>query len=460
MTTLLSWFRLRPIVALVLAIFFIAAGIVFALVQDAMYRAEHLDKTKVQAQILASSTAAALIFDDKAAAQEYVDALKADPYLEAAAVFLPDGRVLGSFARSGAAPIPAKPPRAGVIQDSNVVVVLPVIQDKSKVGTVYLRAREEPMSRRLPRYGAILLLALMAGLVILVLGGAQHELGRANEELERRAVALSDANRSLQQEMEVRARAEEALRQSQKMEAVGQLSGGIAHDFNNLLSISLGNLQLLKRRLTQGRIDVAGYADLAIEGIRRAASLTQRLLAFAREQPLAPRPVQLSALIANILELVRNAVGPNVVLETRLDSKWWTLCDPGQMENVIINIAINARDAMPAGGRLSIQTEDVRVAVAASDSDTAEFVEIRVTDDGTGMNEIVRARAMDPFFTTKDVGKGTGLGLSTAFGYIRQSKGDMRIESEVGRGTTIVILMPREQALQVSDASGEGRNAA
>jgi signal transduction histidine kinase len=390
------------------------------------------------------------VFNDDRAAQEYVDALEANPALEAAAVYGTKGALVASYVRRGAPPAPkaVKPGPAHYANDT-VEIAVPVTQGALVVGSVYLRATTESTQRRMSRYGGILLLAIMAALVLAVFAGSQQELARANRQLEGRATDLAQANERLYAEMEERAKAEEALRQSQKMEAVGQLSGGIAHDFNNLLTIMRGNLQLLEKRLAQGRTDVQRYLDGANEGFRRAAYLTQRILAFSRRQPLSPQPVNLSSLVSGMMELLRHSVGERVEIDTKLNAGWWTLCDANQMENVIINLAINARDAMPAGGRLSVETEDVRVDAPLADVEgmtSGEYVRLRVSDTGQGMTEEVRQKAIDPFFTTKPQGQGTGLGLSMTFGYIRQSNGFLKIDSELGKGTALTIFMPRIEA--------------
>jgi signal transduction histidine kinase len=286
----------------------------------------------------------------------------------------------------------------------------------------------------------------MAALLVAVLASAHRTLTRANAALEKQAEDLAETNRRLHAEIEEREKAEDALRHSQKMEAIGQLSGGVAHDFNNLLTIIKGNLQLLQRRMIQGRTDVQRYVDSAMEGLNRAAVLTQRLLAFSRRQPLSPQPVNLSRLVANMQELLRHSVGDKVEIACQLDAEWWTLCDPNQMENVILNLAINARDAMSGGGKVFIQTSDIQLenaATAYEDIMKGDYVRLSVRDTGSGMPEEVLNKAIDPFFTTKPLGQGTGLGLSVSFGYIRQSNGYLNIESEVGKGTTITILMPR-----------------
>ncbi|HEV2561744.1 MAG TPA: ATP-binding protein [Rhizomicrobium sp.] len=235
---------------------------------------------------------------------------------------------------------------------------------------------------------------------------------------------------------------------------MGQLSGGIAHDFNNFLMIIKGNLVLLQRRIAQGRPDIQRYVDSAIEGVDRAVTVTQRVLAFSRRQPLSPEPNNLSDVVLKALELVRQSLDGQIEIETHLDADWWIYCDINQMENVILNLAINARDAMPNGGRLTFTTRNVRVGeppADASDIVPGEYVELSLSDTGAGMSDEVRAKAFDPFFTTKPHGKGTGLGLSTTFGYIRQSSGYLDIESAVGRGTTVRIFMPRRYVEPISE---------
>jgi PAS domain S-box-containing protein len=249
-------------------------------------------------------------------------------------------------------------------------------------------------------------------------------------------------------EMTQRRAAEEALRQAQKMEAVGQLTGGIAHDFNNLLAGVSGSLEMLQRRVDQGRLDaVPRYVDAALGAVKRAAALTQRLLAFSRRQTLTPKATDVNRLIAGLEDLVRRTVGPGIVLEVvGAGGLWPTLVDPHQLENALLNLCINARDAMPDGGRLTIETAnkwlDERGA-AERDLVPGQYVSICVTDTGTGMAPDVIARAFDPFFTTKPLGLGTGLGLSMIYGFARQSGGQVRIYSEVGQGTTMRLYLPR-----------------
>jgi signal transduction histidine kinase/CheY-like chemotaxis protein len=244
------------------------------------------------------------------------------------------------------------------------------------------------------------------------------------------------------------AMAQEALRQSHKMEAVGQLTGGLAHDFNNLLTGITGSLHLLQTRLAQGRLrDVDRYITAAQGAARRAAALTHRLLAFSRRQPLSPKPTNINRLALGMEELIRRTVGPAIEIEVvGAAGLWTTLVDPNQLENALLNLCINARDAMPEGGRLTIETAnrwmDERAA-RERDLPPGQYLSLCVTDTGTGMTPEVIERAFDPFFTTKPLGAGTGLGLSMIYGFARQSGGQVRIYSEIGKGTMMCLYLPR-----------------
>jgi signal transduction histidine kinase len=258
--------------------------------------------------------------------------------------------------------------------------------------------------------------------------------------------------------------AREALRQSQKMEAVGQLTGGIAHDFNNMLAVVIGSLDLLGRRLGDGDARTRRYVDAATDGARRAALLTQRLLAFSRQQPLRPERIDVAKLVSGMSALIRGSLGSDIRFETVLTGGGWHAhVDPNQLENVLLNLAVNARDAMPEGGRLTIETQnahlDDRYAAAHAGVVAGQYVLIAVTDTGTGMDEAVIAKAFDPFFTTKEVGKGTGLGLSQVYGFVKQSGGHVKIYSEPALGTTVKVYLPRivgADAEAAIDAAGIG----
>ncbi len=254
--------------------------------------------------------------------------------------------------------------------------------------------------------------------------------------------------------------AEDALRQSQKMEAVGQLTGGIAHDFNNLLQGITGSLDLVQKRIAQGRVgEVERFVTGAMTSASRAAALTHRLLAFSRRQPLDPRPVRANPLLASMEDLLRRTLGESIELELVLaGGLWLTHCDPNQLENAILNLAINARDAMPDGGKLTIETGNAHLdsAYTARQSDIrpGQYVCICVTDTGTGMSPDTIAKAFEPFFTTKPIGQGTGLGLSMIYGFARQSEGLARIYSEVGKGTTFKLYLPRHRGAAEEDEAG------
>ena len=243
-------------------------------------------------------------------------------------------------------------------------------------------------------------------------------------------------------------RSQEALFQAQKMEAVGQLTGGLAHDFNNLLTGITGSLDLVKIRLAQGRInELERYITAAQGAAARAATLTHRLLAFARRQTLQPTVVNVNSLVSSMEELIRRTVGPNLHMETVLAAGLWNcVCDSNQLENAILNLCINARDAMPKGGTLTLETANTWVDDAAAkerDMERGQYVAICVTDTGAGMSADTVAKAFDPFFTTKPTGQGTGLGLSMVYGFAKQSNGQARIYSELGQGTTVKIYLPR-----------------
>src|SRR6185437_2868234 len=261
-----------------------------------------------------------------------------------------------------------------------------------------------------------------------------------------RTQALAEANQRLQNEMFERERAEDALRHAQKMEAVGQLTGGVAHDFNNLLTVVMGGLDVILRQVARAdglspeRIRTA--AENAMQGTRRAATLTQRLLAFSRRQSLDPRPVDANHLVTGMSDLLRRTLGEKVRLQLDLAPDLWTTeADPNQLENAVINLAVNGRDAMAEGGRLVIATANREL--AESDGSTSPHVMIAVADTGTGMDAATIERAFEPFFTTKDVGHGTGLGLSQVYGFVQQSRGHVRIDSAPGAGTTVRIFLPR-----------------
>jgi len=271
-------------------------------------------------------------------------------------------------------------------------------------------------------------------------------------ERDRAISALRTLNDTLEQRVAARTgelvQAEDKLRQSQKMEAVGQLTGGLAHDFNNLLAGISGALELMGTRIQQGRWnDVDKYIATAQGATKRAAALTHRLLAFSRRQTLDPRPTEVNALMVGMTELIQRTVGPGVALQTiSAPGLWPTLVDASQLENALLNLALNARDAMPDGGRITIESANRDLdeqAARTVDLPPGQYLALSVTDTGTGMSEEVIAKAFDPFFTTKPIGQGTGLGLSMIYGFAKQSGGQVRIHSQLGVGSTLCIYLPR-----------------
>jgi signal transduction histidine kinase len=252
-------------------------------------------------------------------------------------------------------------------------------------------------------------------------------------------------------EVSERRRAEEALRQAQKMEGIGQLTGGVAHDFNNLLTIIVGSLETVRRQIKQTGFNAANIEhliDSAMRGAQRAASLTQRLLAFARQQPLDPKPIDVSRLVTGMSDLLHRTIGEQISIETVMSAGLWrTNIDANQLEMAIINLAVNARDAMPNGGKLTIEASNVSLDEGSMVSQTevipGQYVMLAVTDNGIGMTRNTVAKAFEPFFTTKDIGHGTGLGLSQVYGFVKQSGGHVKIYSEIGEGTSVKIYLPR-----------------
>jgi signal transduction histidine kinase len=433
-----------PWAALLGAVALLIAGVVAAFYEEQLYQTQRAEAARGDAQTLAASVAAALAFTDRGAAEEYVRPMQANPAISAVGIYAKDGRLLTGFARAGSRqlaerlsqPLAAKGPG---------VFVAPVSQHGTALGWVYLRLSPEPRASRLSRYAVVVMLALMAIFVVVGLGSAQGRLARQSE-------SLSEANARLQDEIAERQRVEEALRQSQKMEALGQLSGGMAHDLNNHLMIIRGNLHLLKKKLSlpDGDRHVSG----ADEGIRRAAALTQRVLVFSRKQPLSPVKTDLNDLVAGMHDLIRSSLHENISLDLRLDARFKVLVDRNQMENIVLNIVVNARDALPEGGKVVIATRDAAPGENGADG---RFVALEIADTGIGMTPDVQAKAFDPFFTTKPFGQGTGLGLSTAYGFVTQSGGHMRIKSAPGDGTAISIYLPAaaDGISAVGDGNGQ-----
>ena len=288
----------------------------------------------------------------------------------------------------------------------------------------------------------------------------QYECRRLNEELEsrveERTSELAAANRQLLAQIEERERVESTLRQMQRLEAVGQLTSGVAHDFNNLLTVVLGNIAFVEKDLAAAGLDGKLAQRLAYmrAAAERGAKLTDQLLSFSRRQRLEPKPLNLNDTVASMRDLLQSTMGGSIRIETRLNRGLWpAMVDPTQLELAILNLAINARDAMEVGGRLSVQTTNVTLGPASCPEEppAGEYVAICVSDTGSGMPDDIRSRVFEPFFTTKEVGKGSGLGLSQVLGFAKQSGGGVRIDSRIGEGTAVHIYLPRA-ARSVADA--------
>lgn len=289
------------------------------------------------------------------------------------------------------------------------------------------------------------------------------ELTQALEKADQLNDELRMLNDTLEQrvseEIRERLQAEEALRQAQKMEAVGQLTGGVAHDFNNLLTVIMGGLDSIRREIKSDSgqpnlARLARMADLAFQGADRAATLTSRLLAFARRQPLAPKPTDLNKLVSGLSDMLQRTLGETIALEAvSAAGLWLAHADPAQLESALMNLAINARDAMPDGGKLTIETANVSldenyVSALVEPVPPGQYVMLAVSDTGNGMDNETIDRVFEPFFTTKEAGKGTGLGLSQVYGFVRQSGGHIRIYSEPGAGTTVKLYLPRDLRIE------------
>lgn len=344
------------------------------------------------------------------------------------------------------------------------------IMDEARDAIVAMKEEEtrllEMRTDTAGRRAALLAFSLVASVVLVLAFGLLAF--RANRRRLADAVAardaLTDANRRLTAEAENREAAETKVRQMQKIEAVGQLTGGIAHDFNNMLTLVIGSLDLGRRKLQKGEIEkVDKCMGNAMEGAQHAAQLTARLLAFSRQQPLAPQPLDANKLVGGMSELLRRTIGEQIKVETVLAGGLWrTFIDPNQLESAIVNLCLNARDATPDGGKLTIETANAHLdegyAANHPGVEVGQYVLVSVTDTGTGMPPEVVERAFDPFYTTKGPGRGTGLGLSQVYGFVRQSQGHLKIYSEPGHGTTVKLYLPRyrgEEDVPVAAAAAQ-----
>ena len=426
----------------------ILASLLVALFNENSHHVQVRQAAEVQARILADTVTAALSFGDRKALSEYVAALRDDADVDAAGVYDDQGRLVASYARSALTERLAATLKPGP-SPGRLVVLAPVVQSGARLGTVYLRDRTEPWMQRASRYLGPALLVIMASLMFVVMS------------LDARA--LDESNRDLRLQMSEREKAEEALRQSQKMEAIGRLTGGIAHDFNNMLAVVLGNLELLTHRFEGADPRLLRLVNGALDGAQRAATLTQRLLAFSRLQPLKPASVDVARSVREMTELLHRTLGETIAVETVIAAGLWRAeIDLPQLEAAIVNLAINARDAMPEGGKLTIEAGNAYLdrdyVAGAQDVQPGQYVMVAVTDTGAGIPPHVLPKVFEPFFTTKAVGLGTGLGLSQVHGFMRQSGGHVRIYSEPGVGTTVKLYLPRSLSPAVQETAPASRS--
>jgi signal transduction histidine kinase/ActR/RegA family two-component response regulator len=421
----LGWFLAgSPLIALGIAVALLVAGVVAAFHGETQARSSHVRAQTVQARILAGSVAGALAFDDADAMRDYLEALRANPEIDAAGVYALDGHRVAGFSRDGAAAPDRAVPAPAHFVGGDLIVNEPVVQNGIGLGSVYLRASVEPWTRRLMRYSGVAAIIVMACLLVAVLGASYAQ--------------LSEANQRLKEEAESRRLAEEALRQSQKMEAMGQLTGGVAHDFNNLLMVASSGLELMDRtedperreRLRQG----------IRQAIDRGTKLTQQLLTFARRSPLKPEVIGLGERIEGLHDLIARSLREDIAVEYSMPAGLWPIeVDGSQLDVAILNIAVNARDAMAYGGMLIVSARNVP-AMKVGDGDK---VRLSLRDSGSGMPPELIEKVFEPFFTTKPAGHGTGLGLSQVYGFVHGSGGSIAIDSTVGQGTTVSLLLPR-----------------
>lgn len=423
---------ITPWVAAGFAALLVLIGVVLAVQTERDYREQQIQQTRVQAEIIAASVAPALMFDDPGTVDEYLEALVANPVLQAASVYDEQGRRLAWFGRAGEPPSQVDPMRvSSTFVGDALDVTVSVRRDGEFLGIVLVRSITEPLHQRLMRYAGVAVLILLAALLVAVFGVAQGSLRRANTELARRASEL-------QNEMDQRKQAEEALLQSRKLEAMGQLTGGVAHDFNNLLQVVNGGLTMLNKNPERPR------AERILNGMQQAvdrgANLTRQLLSFARRQPLELQTVDIGQLIEGMRELLERSLRADILVEIEVPlGLWRATTDRSQLELAILNTAVNARDAMPAGGVLTISC-------ANNEAGGSRWVDITVRDTGSGMPPDVVQRVFEPFFTTKGPGHGTGLGLSQVYGIARQSGGNVRVESIVNTGTRIIMTLPASES--------------
>jgi signal transduction histidine kinase/CheY-like chemotaxis protein len=409
-----------------LALLLLAISLLLGWQSERSAAADRSRQVVVQAQILAGSVSGALAFDDAETAREYLHALKLNPSIRAAALYDADGNLLDGYAASGSEPpahVSPYPPR---VRGGQLSVVVPVRQGELELGSVYVRASIESWTERASRYVGIAIVLVLAAVLIVLLGASN--------------AAAAAANQRLREEIDARESVEEALRQAQKMEAMGQLTGGIAHDFNNLLMAASSGLELLER--TQDAAKREKLRTGIREALDRGAKLTEQLLTFARRAPMRKEVLDVHARITSLSDLLDHSLRQDIAVRFKLEPQLWPIeVDAALFDVAILNTAVNARDAMPNGGLICITARNKPAGLNGQDA-----VEIAIEDDGTGMSPEVVVRVFEPFFTTKEVGRGTGLGLSQVYGFAHSANGLVSISSTEGAGTTVTLLIPRSEA--------------
>jgi len=420
----------------------VLASVGLAFREEALHQAAALQQAEAQTDVLAGSVGAALSFNDSSAMRQYLGALMRNPQVAAAGIYGENGQQLALLARPGADAPATLTGEKTLHAGGRVVVARPVIEQGQTLGYVYIETTPEGASAFVARHTGLVILTLLALLLLSFVTGS--------------AARLTVANARLSEEIGARAAAEEALRQSQKLEALGQLTGGIAHDFNTLLQAIHGAFELILGRSADEKT-VRRWARNGLEAAERGASLTRQLLAFSRQQKLEMKPLLVGETIEGMQDLLTRTLGPRVELILDLDNqpRVPVMSDVTQLELALMNLAVNARDAMPEGGRLTVRTRRVELSGDAV-LQAGRYLQLQVIDTGEGMPLHVARRAFDPFFTTKAVGKGTGLGLAQVYGVARQAGGDARIASTPHGGTTVTMLF-RAAETAAPDAEHETR---
>ncbi|GAA0646475.1 ATP-binding protein [Brevundimonas lenta] len=434
----LSTVRARgvPLVAMICLAILLVAGLLISISNERAMKEELAREAGAQADLLASAVSGALAFDDRQAAQDYVNAVQVNPSVLAAAIYDENNRLVAGYARPGEVIRPVVEPRGTttLFQDGKLYVDRPVVEGGQRLGTARLRLMDTPASQRLSRYAGMMLVLALAALLIAVLTLTQSALRVANRALTARAAELASANDRLQEQMVERERAEEALRQSQKMEAIGRLTGGVAHDFNNLLMVVSSAIDLLQRSADPARRQA--LMDGMRQAVDRGSGLTRQLLAFSRQTPLRTAVIDVGDQVEGMRILLERSLREDIAVDIEVRRPLRPIeVDVGELELAILNLAVNARDAMPEGGRLVITVE-------MQGEGPTEAVRISVADTGSGIPEALLPRVFEPFFTTKEVGKGTGLGLSQVYGFARSSGGEVHVGSTHGEGATFILSLP------------------